>query len=327
VDAAVTGFSRSASSQEVFDEFCRLGARDFRSIGHKAIYVANSWRTLNCIGWHHAEPVLRSLAYALLNREGDDPIQGDPVADRPYRRNVGLVGQIRTGWVDGKPDEGATLEMLATLRQGSFTDASDKVIELLNREVAPQSIWDAMFAGAGELLASEPGIVGLHTLTTTNAMAYCFNATNVDETRRLIMLQNAAFLTMFRDRMPARGEVRNTQIDEWTPAPLDSQDKQAAVEEIFADIRDDGKRAAGKLLGFLAQHQDPKAIIDAARRLVFLKGDDSHDYKFSEAVLEDCYHVSPHWQNRFLAASSYWLRGSTEPDNSLVARTRAALGA
>ena len=36
----------------------------------KAIYVGNAFRTLEVIGWQHAEPVLRSLAYALLDRSG-----------------------------------------------------------------------------------------------------------------------------------------------------------------------------------------------------------------------------------------------------------------
>src|SRR5262245_12635442 len=43
-DAATAGLARTAGAQEVFDRFCRYGARDFRDIGHKAIYVANSWR-------------------------------------------------------------------------------------------------------------------------------------------------------------------------------------------------------------------------------------------------------------------------------------------
>src|SRR5437588_1900308 len=62
-DAAVSGLVRAVGAQEIFELFCRYGARDFRELGHKAIYVANSWRILQCIGWHHAEPVLRSLAY------------------------------------------------------------------------------------------------------------------------------------------------------------------------------------------------------------------------------------------------------------------------
>ena len=31
---------------------------------------------------------------------------------------------------------------------------------------------------------------------------------------------------------------------------------------------------------------DPQTVVDHARRLVFLKGNDSHDYKFSSAALE-----------------------------------------
>src|SRR2546425_11041345 len=69
-DAAVTGLARTAGAHELFEILCRYGARDFRQIGHKAIYVANSWRTLQAIGWQHAEPGLRSLAYALLDHDG-----------------------------------------------------------------------------------------------------------------------------------------------------------------------------------------------------------------------------------------------------------------
>src|SRR6266568_347758 len=87
-DTAVSGLVRSAGAHEIFELFCRYGARDFRELGHKAIYVANSWRTLQSIGWHHAEPVLRSLAYALLDRTGDiNPAKSDLPADRPGRQS------------------------------------------------------------------------------------------------------------------------------------------------------------------------------------------------------------------------------------------------
>ena len=51
--------ARSTGAAEVMELFWRYGARDFRDIGHKAIFVANSYRTLQTIGWRHAEPVLR----------------------------------------------------------------------------------------------------------------------------------------------------------------------------------------------------------------------------------------------------------------------------
>ncbi len=60
---------------------------------------------------------------------------------------------------------------------------------------------------------------------------------------------------------------------------------------------------------------------------MFLKGDDAHDYKFSSAVLEDYYSASPTWRDRYLASSLLLLPGSSDRDNDLVRRTRAALNA
>ena len=55
-DTAATGVARHLGANRTLDLFARFVARDFRSIGHKAIYLANSWRTLQAIGWQHAEP-------------------------------------------------------------------------------------------------------------------------------------------------------------------------------------------------------------------------------------------------------------------------------
>ena len=81
------------------------------------------------------------------------------------------------------------------------------------------------------------------------------------------------------------------------------------------------------MLAYAKDHPNPKELIDAARVLVFLKGHDSHDYKFSSAVLEDYYHVSPAWRDRYLAASVFSLPGSASPDSPVARRTRAALKA
>ena len=68
--------------------------------------------------------------------------------------------------------------------------------------------------------------------------------------------------------------------------------------------------AARKLLAYLEQSDRAdataaKQLMDAARLLVFLKGDDAHDYKFSSAVLEDYYHVSPDWRNQVPGRESF----------------------
>jgi hypothetical protein len=322
-DAAVAGLARTAGANEVYELFVRYGARDFRDIGHKAIYVANSWRTLQCIGWQHAEPVLRSLAYALLQHNKGNPADRDDPADRPGRLNQARAARIKEGWYAGKPDTAASADLLSTLRKGSENDASQQVVELLNRGIAPQSIWDALFDGAGELLLRKANIVSLHAVTTTNALHYAYQASGDDLTRRLLMLQNAAFLTLFRE---ALGKSSGTQIDQLEPAGTSgSKEGRGAIEEIFAEASHDKMAAARKALAYLQAGHDPESLIHAARRLVFLKGNDAHDYKFSSAVLEDYYHASPSYRERYLAASMLLLPGSADKDNNLVKRTRSAL--
>jgi hypothetical protein len=325
-DAAIAGLVRTAGSNELFELFSRYGSRDFRDIGHKAIFVANSWRTLQCIGWQHAEPVLRSLTYALLKRDSGNPAQQDLPADRPGRENVSRAARIRDGWQQGKIDDKATADLLTTLRSGSPDDACNQVVDLLNAQVAPQSIFNSLFVAAGEWLYRQPGgIVPLHAMTSTNALHYAFQTSANDETRRMLLLQNAAFVVLFREAMKGRGGVKELKIDELEPAKLEGTGEEA-VKEIFADVTKDRKQSAAKVLTYAREHAEPLDFINAARVLVFMKGRDSHDYKFSSAVLEDYLQVTPAWRDKVLAASMFYLRGSGEGDNPLVQRTRAALG-
>ena len=136
----------SAGANAIYELFFRYGARDFRSIGHKAIYVANSCRTLQCIGWQHAEPVLRSLAYALLMHEGGNPADRDAPADRPWRRNQELArpGSRRAGRGASRTTA-ASADLLATLRARAPTRTpASRSSSCSTAGVAPQSIWDAL---------------------------------------------------------------------------------------------------------------------------------------------------------------------------------------
>lgn len=324
VDVAVAGLARTAGANEVYELFYRYGARDFRDIGHKAIFVANSQRTLGCIGWQHAEPVLRSLAYALVKHDGTLPAGADLAPDRPWRRNAELAQTLTGDWLGGKPDSSATRELLSTLHSGSDEDACRQTVDMLNRGVSVNSVWDALFVGASELLARQPGIVALHAVTSTNALRYAFEQSASDDTRRMLLLQNASFVPLFRQAMQGRGRVQDVRLDQLEPqAPTASGSE--AVQEIFADLSGDRLAAARKALAYFQANPEPTEFIDVARLLIFLKGTNSHDYKFSSAVLEDYAHISPEWRDRYLAASVFQLRGSAGKDNDLVARTRAAL--
>jgi hypothetical protein len=208
--------------------------------------------------------------------------------------------------------------MLRALRDGSSDDASDKAIELLARGVAPQSLFDALREAAAELLMRAPGILSLHATTCTNAIHYAWHHCRDEETRKLLLLQNAAFLPLYRSG------AKDVMIDELEPAPLKSTGA-AAIHEIFADVSKDRLTAARKVLSYLNTHADPAPLAAAARRFIFLKGQNSHDYKFTSAVFEDYLTMAPPCRDRYLAASVFNLKGSGDADNELVQRTRAAL--
>jgi len=141
------------------------------------------------------------------------------------------------------------------------------------------------------------------------------------------MLQAAAFLPMFRKFMQGRGNLSALHLDDLHAADVTAHGP-AAIEEVLTDISSDRLTAARKTLALVENKRvDPKALMREARRLIFSKGNDAHDYKFSSAALEDFYHATPAWRARYLASSMFNLRGARDQDNGLVKRTQEAFGA
>ncbi len=327
-DLAAAALVRSAGANEVVELFWRYGARDFRDIGHKAIFVANGYRALQTVGWRHAEPVLRSLADALLAHEGENPSQRNADADVPFRENLQRLRCFGREWRTGEISADATRGLLATLRTANATNACDELVRVVRGNVHPSSAWDALFLYAGELLMRRPGIVGIHCVTTVNALYYAYQTSTNDDTRKLMLMQAAAFLPMFRSLMERRQRrVRNdVTIDALEPADITARGNER-IEEILQDVSRDRVQAARKTLTLLNQQAAPNArsLMAGARRLIFTKGTNSHDYKFSSAALEDFHHVTPQWRNRFLATAMFNLRGARDRDNQLISQAQRAL--
>ncbi|PHQ32360.1 hypothetical protein [Rhodopirellula bahusiensis] len=323
-DAAIAGYVRSAGANQVFESMAHYGCRDFRSIGHKAIYVANGFRTLQCIGWRYAEPVLRSLTYALLNHTGEpNPSTSDLAADRAIRVTEQIVDEMDSGWNAGKVNHEAAIEHLQMLRQATPEDAVRETAKLIQSGVHPQSISDALFLSAGEMVMQQPAIVALHSATSTNALQYAYRTVASDQNRMRLLLQNAAFIPHFRQAMDSRGKVGDSHINKLTSES--SPDDSISVEQIFDAVGQDRSQAATATFRYLESEGKAEELIHAARQLTFLKGNDSHDYKYSSAALEDYYAVSPELRNRYFAAATYLMPGKNDRDNSLVNRVREAL--
>ena len=323
-DVAVTALCRSVPANEVFDLMAHYGCRDYRSIGHKSIYVANSYRTLQCIGWRYAEPVLRSLAYALLNHTGEsNPATSELAPDAAWRVTQAKLKGLDANWDHGRVDSGATLALLDTLRTATPPEAVEAAVKMIDDGIAAESIRDALFLSAGEMLRQQAGIISLHAATTTNAMQFAYRTTFGDQTRRELLLQNAAFVPHFRESMRSRGAVGSARIDT-AGEPAGSQEPPQ-LDTIFATISKNRDEATRAMQAYLAAGGPASSLIAAARRLVFLKGNDAHDYKFSSAVLEDYYAVSPPFRDAYLASAAHLLPGSEDPDNGLVKQIQGAL--
>lgn len=316
-DVAVAGLCRGAGAAEAMEPIWRMAVRDQRNIGHKAIFAAQSWRTLQAIGWRHAEPVLRSLTYGLLDLQGDRP---GPLG--PYKANLEVAKKIRADWPAGRQDAGATKSLLQTMRQASPEDASAEAAKLLGQGIAPDSLWDAVVLMASEMMMRNPGIISLHATTSANALHYIFHASGDDLTRKLALLQAAGWQPLYRERGKSSSPL---QIDA-LPSPEKTAEGDEAVGEIFATINDDRKTAAEQTAAYLSRGGSSARLFDAARRMIFHKGRDSHDYKYGGAIWEECIAASdPRWQAPLAAAAMFHLPGAKTHDSPLMIRAREAV--
>lgn len=325
-DTATAAMARTAGVNELFDLYAHFGCRDFRDIGHKAIYVANAFRTLQAIGWQHAEPILRSLTYALLQHEGDNPAKRQAEQDRPGRHAIEKLKSHSGNWRDGIVKPEVTRDLLDQLRTAKSTDMADRVLGMMNGQTSVRSAWDALFLGGAELLMRQPGIVSLHSLTSLNALHYAFQTVSDEQSRKLLLLQAAAFVPLFREAMASRNpKMTDDKIDKQL-GEVPNDPVVPKLEDVFATLSKDKQAASQGAFLFLKSYPDAsRDLIDHARRLIFLKGTDSHDYKFSAAVMEDYSHLSPGVRDQFLAASVYWLKGSGAGDSALAKRIQSAL--
>ena len=75
-------------------------------------------------------------------------------------------------------------------------------------------------------------------------MHYAYQASGDDLTRRMLMLQNAAFLTLFREALGGRGKVSEARIDQLEPA--DTSEGQGLHRGDRGDLRRGQPRQDGR---------------------------------------------------------------------------------
>ena len=156
----------------------------------------------------------------------------------------------------------------------------------------------------------------------SNALHYIFGASGDDLTRKLSILQAAAWVAMFRDSI---GDAPKLDLPGMNPVATETKPDEA-LADIFATVGKDRQQAAAKALGFLDSGGPAEAIFAAGRRLIFRKGRDSHDYKFAAAAWEESILASDPKARRLLAASAMGhFPSSTDRDSPLMVKARDAI--
>lgn len=329
-DRAVAALVRSKGAQEVIEGMWRYGARDYRNIGHKAIFAANSWRTLETIGWQHAEPVMRSLVLGMLDFGLKERVNGYAYEDQCYLANAALAKasapKLPGGWAGESMGEGkGAEEILASIREGKPVEASAAAAGLLLKgKVHAPAVWDAVHLAAGELMMRVPGILGVHTVTSVNALHYAYRVSSDDETRLLMLLQGVGWMGQFAHVMAGRNDYGNVDIAKLDGGEIAATPAEAA-EEILALVSTKPAEAAAKAFRYAEKYPDPSGLQRASQSLIFAKGRDAHDYKYSAAIFEDYGLVSPSWRPQMLATSAYYMRGNSLEDSEVMKRAREAV--
>ena len=326
-ERAVVTLARNRGAAGVFALLWLYGARDYRNIGHKAIYVANAFRTLEAIGWQYAEPVLRSLVLSLVDFGKSQRVNGYAMEDQCWAGNLkrldNVYPKLNDAWIGGPSDSSGARAVLNVLRQSSPEEAcADIATRLAKGQASAGTAWDAVHLAAAELSMRARGpasIVGLHAVSSANALHYAWSAAASSDNRFLLLLQAAGWMAQFRTWSETREEsLRRFEITQLEPS-------DGTLAEVFDTMRSNTDAAASKVLRLAGNPASRQAFLAKSIHLTLSKVDEVHYIKYAAALLEDIRLVSSEWQPHLTAAIVYYAKGPNDPEPAPMKRAREAL--
>lgn len=331
IERALVALVRTRRAAEVAEPLWRLAARDFIPLGHKAIYMANAWRTLQTIGWRYAEPTLRSLASSLASYHPGGMFS---IEKQCYNENWKLAQanapRLPANWAGTRSDKAFVKELIEVIRTGKHSDAAKLAVDrLVDGSIQAASVWDAVHLAAGEIVLRQATIGSMHGVTAANAVHYGFTQAAKPETSLLLLLQGVGFICHFIPFLEERVKSRKRpfpmrKLLDVEPADI-ANDQGTAINEVLEAVSDRPQLAASRAIRYAEQFDDHLGLFRAARRLVYAKGDEAHRYKFAAAIFEDLPLVSAEWRPQMLAAATQYFCGPTLPDSPVMKKARESL--
>jgi hypothetical protein len=323
-DAALVDLLPHHRQDTFFEILWPLLARCSAFIGHKMIYGTQVERVLRRIGWAHAEPALRSLVMTVL-------VDRQTAA---FERSRELASRLPESWQQGRAVPDKSEELLRELRVASPVAAQDRIVQALRDGLGPGTVWDGLRLCGSELFLRRPGrsastgrsaLLPVHALTVMNAFGHAWATTRLDSTRRLLILQAAAWLASIRDDLVGivglsmkgpglealgRSGTEGTSGSE-RPARLEPVLERASPAEIRRHLD--------------AQPSDAAPYLAHLRRSVFRTVQEAHQFKYAAAMAEESRRVDPRWTSRVLAPGVDYLANPEDAETDVYRRSRQAL--
>jgi hypothetical protein len=322
-DRAVTALHAMMEPSLLFERLWPWAARDFRVIGHKAIYAAQTYWVLAELGWSHGRDALRSLVLGVLD--------ANPYDSASERETAAILGLFETnrerrarlpeGWAREASDPAASFALCARLRDCDPDEAAAAVVEASLAGVAAASLWDALRLRAFEQLMHTPNIVGVHPVTSVNALYHAAVITTDDATRRLLVLQAASWLSLFEpllregrgrraERRPIEALVEDAERRDRAEDPFAVEDPVEAGRRAFVQVRARGPATFGTTgVGVLVR-----------------KAGEDHDYKLAAAVLDELQAAHPRCRPYLASASLRFWPSAVDEDGDVYRAVREPLG-
>ena len=312
-DEMVTALAGQAGQREVFEALWPWAARDFRVIGHKAIFAAQLDRALRRLGWSHGRDALRSLVMGLLDRNPYDSTTPDEAKAilALFEANQDRGHRFREDWDDGVGDHEASFRLCASLRGVEPQQASEAVLTAVNGGVGAAAAWDGVRLRAFELMMRTPTIAGVHPVTSVNALHHIYAASSRESTRRVALLQAAAWMPLFADLLETRHSPRGD------PRPIETLDEDALRSERDPFQIRAVKKAGGRAFAAVRE-QGVEPFMRRSLELLSRKADNDHDYKFAVAALEELQKAHPQCRPYLASASMRYLAGEDRADSDVM---------
>jgi hypothetical protein len=338
-ERAAVVLARTVGARQAMSRLWEFAGHSIHSLGHDAIVLANSWRTLDTMGWQHAEIALRYATRGLGLHRGD----------RTYAPNLARVERflprLPADWTSLGANRNATLEVYALLRQGNADSACALICSQLQAgKVKAGAVWDAIHLSAADYIfrysrgGTEIGGNKIHAITATSALRFGFSLIDSQSIRLLNLLQAASWVADFfvTDSMKD-GRLRDMNLVELV---AERQQQQTAIADVFAhlpykaneyyqkklDERIASDEACRMAFTLLSDPTNERVFLRTARSLLCIKASlDPHDIKYPAAAFEDAFLASAEWRPYLLASSVHALHGTKSDDTPVLVQAREAL--